>query len=66
MDFLLLFLCFNSIFYFIAHRTLLVRLRLTCLSYSQRRIAGDFLSSRKAALAERCPPKTTSAAVAGS
>ena len=34
-------------------------------SYTQGRIAGDFLSSRKAARAERCPPKTTAAALAG-
>ena len=35
-------------------------------SYTQGRIAGDFLSSRKAARAERCPPKTTAAELAGS
>ncbi|PIV50107.1 MAG: hypothetical protein COS19_05175, partial [Flavobacteriaceae bacterium CG02_land_8_20_14_3_00_34_13] len=35
-------------------------------SYTQGRIAGDFLSSRKAARAERCTPKTTAAALAGS
>ena len=42
-------------------------------SYTQGRIAGDlaiadfqFLSNRKAARAERCPPKTTAAALAGS
>jgi len=35
-------------------------------SYTQGRIAGDFLSSRKAAWAERCTPKTTAAALAGS
>jgi len=35
-------------------------------SYTQGRIAGDFLSSRKAAWAERCPPKTTAAGLAGS
>jgi len=35
-------------------------------SYTQGRIAGDFLSSRKADRAERCPPKTTAAALAGS
>jgi hypothetical protein len=34
-------------------------------SYTQGRIAGDFLSSRKAAWAERCPTKTTAAALAG-
>jgi len=34
-------------------------------SYTQGRIAGDFLSSRKAARAERCPPKTTAAALDG-
>jgi hypothetical protein len=34
-------------------------------SYTQGRIAGDFLSSRKAARAERCPPKTTDAELAG-
>jgi len=34
-------------------------------SYTQWRIAGDFLSSRKAAWAERCPPKTTAAALDG-
>jgi hypothetical protein len=34
-------------------------------SYTQGRIAGDFLSSRKAAQAERCPPKTTAAALDG-
>jgi len=41
-------------------------------SYTQGRIAGDlanadlrFLSSRKAAWAERCPPKTTVAALDG-
>src|SRR5690554_8130520 len=28
-------------------------------SYTQGRIAGDFLSNRKTARAERCPPKTT-------
>ena len=31
-------------------------------SYTQGRTAGDFLSNRKAAWAERCPPKTTAAA----
>ena len=34
-------------------------------SYTQGRIAGDFLSSRKAAWAERYPPKTTAAALDG-
>jgi len=34
-------------------------------SYTQVRTAGDFLSSRKAAWAERCPPKTTAAALDG-
>ncbi len=34
-------------------------------SYTQGRIAGVFLSSRKTARAERCPPKTTAAALAG-
>ncbi|BBE20662.1 hypothetical protein AQPE_4856 [Aquipluma nitroreducens] len=34
-------------------------------SYTQVRTAGDFLSSRKAARAERCPPKTTAAALDG-
>ena len=34
-------------------------------SYTQGRIAGDFLSSRKAAWAERYTPKTTAAALAG-
>ena len=34
-------------------------------SYTQVRIAGDFLSSRKAAQAERCTPKTTVAALDG-
>lgn len=34
-------------------------------SYTQVRIAGDFLSSRKAARAERCPPKTTAAGLDG-
>jgi hypothetical protein len=34
-------------------------------SYTQGRIAGGFLSSRKAARAERCPPKTTAAELAG-
>jgi hypothetical protein len=34
-------------------------------SYTQGRIAGDFLSSRKAARAERYPPKTTAAALDG-
>jgi len=34
-------------------------------SYTQVRIAGDFLSSRKAARAERCTPKTTDAALDG-
>jgi len=34
-------------------------------SYTQGRIAGDFLSSRKAARAERCPPKTTATALDG-
>jgi len=33
-------------------------------SYTQGRIAGDFLPSRKAARAERCPPKTTAAELA--
>jgi len=35
-------------------------------SYTQGRTAGDFLSSRKDARAERCPPKTTAAELAGS
>ena len=35
-------------------------------SYTQGRIAGDFLSSRKTARAERCTPKTTAAELAGS
>jgi hypothetical protein len=34
-------------------------------SYTQVRIAGGFLSSRKEARAERCPPKTTAAALDG-
>ena len=36
-------------------------------SYTQGRIAGDFLSSRKTARAraERCTPKTTAAELAG-
>jgi len=34
-------------------------------SYTQVLIAGDFLSSRKAAQAERCTPKTTAAALDG-
>jgi hypothetical protein len=34
-------------------------------SYTQVRTAGDFLSSRKTARAERCTPKTTAAALAG-
>jgi len=34
-------------------------------SYTQGRIAGDFLSSRKAARAERCTPQTTAAALDG-
>ncbi len=34
-------------------------------SYTQGRTAGDFLSSRKAARAERCTPKTTAAALDG-
>ena len=34
-------------------------------SYTQGRIAGDFLSSRKVARAERYPPKTTAAALDG-
>jgi uncharacterized membrane protein len=34
-------------------------------SYTQVRIAGDFLSSRKTARAERYPPKTTAAALDG-
>jgi len=34
-------------------------------SYTQGRISGDFLSSRKAARAERYPPKTTAAALDG-
>jgi len=34
-------------------------------SYTQGRIAGDFLSSREAARAERCTPKTTAAALDG-
>jgi hypothetical protein len=35
-------------------------------SYTQVRTAGNFLSSRKAARAERCPPKTDAAELAGS
>jgi len=35
-------------------------------SYMQGRIAGDFLSSRKAAQAENCTPKTTAAELVGS
>ena len=35
-------------------------------SYTQGRTAGDFLSSRKAARAERCTPETTAAGLAGS
>ena len=34
-------------------------------SYTQGRIAGDFLSSRKAVWAERCTPKTTAAELDG-
>jgi hypothetical protein len=34
-------------------------------SYTQGRTAGDFLSSRKVARAERCPPKTTAAGLDG-
>ena len=34
-------------------------------SYTQGRTAGDFLSSRKVARAERCTPKTTAAALDG-
>jgi len=34
-------------------------------SYTQVRIAGGFLSSRKTAWAERYPPKTTAAALDG-
>jgi len=34
-------------------------------SYTQVRTAGDFLSSRKAAQAERYTPKTTAAALDG-
>jgi len=34
-------------------------------SYTQGRTAGDFLSSRKAARAERCTPKTTAADLDG-
>jgi hypothetical protein len=34
-------------------------------SYTQERTAGDFLSSRKAARAERYPPKTTAAGLDG-
>jgi len=34
-------------------------------SYTQGRTAGDFLSSRKAARAERYTPKTTAAALDG-
>jgi hypothetical protein len=34
-------------------------------SYTQVRIAGDFLSSRKDARAERCTPKTTATALDG-
>ena len=34
-------------------------------SYTQWRIAGDFMSSRKAARAERYTPKTTTAALDG-
>ena len=32
-------------------------------SYTQGRIAGDFLSGQKVARAERCTPKTTAAAL---
>ena len=35
-------------------------------SYTQGRIAGDFLSSRKTARAENCPQKTKAAELAGS
>jgi len=38
----------------------------TFLSYQVRRIAGDFLSSRKTARAERYTLKTTAAEFAGS
>jgi len=34
-------------------------------SYTQGRIAGNFLSSRKADWAERCTPKTTATALDG-
>ena len=34
-------------------------------SYTQGRTAGDFLSSRKAARAEKCTPKTTAAGLDG-
>ena len=34
-------------------------------SYTQGRTAGDFLSSRKVAQAERCTPKTTAAELDG-
>ena len=46
----------------------LVALKITANvgSYTQGRTAGDFLSNRKAARAERCPPKTTAAELAGS
>jgi len=48
---------------------MLVRLRHSLApnvgSYTQGRIAGDFLSSRKAARAERYTPKTTAAALDG-
>jgi len=46
-----------------------VYLRLTLVanvgSYTQGRTAGDFLSSRKTARAERYTPKTTAAALDG-
>jgi len=35
-------------------------------SYTQGRLAGNFLSSRKATRAERCILKTTAAELAGS
>jgi hypothetical protein len=46
--------------------TVLFRLVGNVGSYTQVRTAGDFLSSRNAARAERYPPKTTAAGLAGS
>jgi hypothetical protein len=58
--FILYFLSFDSI-----SDAIVFTITANVGSYTQGRIAGDFLSSRKAARAERCPPKTTAAALDG-